>query len=132
MLSHDRRVFLSTCLLVLFASFAARAEPLLAPLERASELTKKGEILGLEQKVDDASAAFEEASVLYQKLADQDPSNVAGRLAACYEKFGDMLVGNNRLDRGLANYQKSLEIRQSLANQDSGNGQSFDFTTSTI
>ena len=119
MVSPDRRVLLSTCLLVLFASFSARAEPPLSPLKRASELAKKGEILGLQQKGDDASAAFEEASVIYQKLADQNPTDVASRqsLATCYEKFGDMLVGNNRLDRGLANYQKSLEIRQALANQ---------------
>ena len=125
MVSHDRRVLPFTCLLVLFASFAARAEPLLPPVKRASELAKKGEILGLEQKVDDASAAFEEATALYQKLADQTPSDGAGRqsLAACYEKFGDMLVGNNRLDRGLATYQKSLEIRQSLATQDSENAE---------
>jgi tetratricopeptide (TPR) repeat protein len=123
MLSHDRRVLFTTCLLVLSAPVPVRAESLLSPLNRATELTRQGENLGLQQKVDDASAAFEEAGTLWQKLTDQNPSDVAERqgLAACYENFGDMLVANNRLDGGLAKYQKSLQIRQALANQDSGN-----------
>ena len=124
LLSHSfllsgRRGLLAGCLLALPVPITALAETLPSPLNRATELTRQGENLGLQQKVDQASAAFNEASSLYQKLLDQNPGDIGYRqgLASCYEKFGDMLVGNNQLDRGLANYQKGLAIRQALAAQ---------------
>jgi tetratricopeptide (TPR) repeat protein len=107
------------CLLALSAPVTALAEPLPSPLNRATELTRQGENLGLEQKVDDASAAFNQASGLYEKLLDQNPGDVVCRqgLASCYEKFGDMLVANNCLDQAFSDYQKGLTIRQALATQ---------------
>lgn len=122
MLQNDQRVLLAACLLLLFAPAITPAEPLLSPLNRATELTKQGENLGLQQKVDDAIAAFNEASALYEKLLDQNPGDIACRqsLGSCYQKFGDMLVANNQLDCGLANYQKGLAIRQALAAQAPG------------
>src|ERR1700726_4628206 len=114
MFPHDRRVLLAIGLLVLFTSGAACAETSFPTVARATSLTKHGEDLAFQQKADDAIAAFEEASTLYQKLLDQNPVDMTSRSnrAACAEKFGDMLVGNNRLDQAAANYQKSLEIRQ--------------------
>src|SRR3984957_1459230 len=123
MFPPDRRVLLAISLLVLSPSGAACAETSFSSVARATTLTKHGEDLAFQQKVDDAIAAFEEAGTLYQKLLDQNPADMASRSnrAVWAEKFGDMLVGNNRLDRAAANYQKSLEIRQALADQDPGN-----------
>jgi tetratricopeptide (TPR) repeat protein len=115
LLPNDQRALLAACLLAL----PALAEPLPSQLKRATEFTRQGENLGLQQKVDEASAAFTEASGLYEKLLDLNPGDIVCRqgLASCYEKFGDMLVGNNDLGHGLASYQKSLAIRQALAAQ---------------
>jgi tetratricopeptide (TPR) repeat protein len=95
------------------------AEPLASSLKRVAELTRQGENLGLQQRAEEASAAFNQASGLCEKLLGQNPGHIVCRqdLANCYEKFGDMLVGNNRLDHGLANYQKALTIRQMLVTQ---------------
>ena len=118
MLPDYQRGLLAACLLVL-APVTAPAEPLPSPLNHATELTRQGENLGLQQKVGEAIAAFNEASGLYEKLLDQNPGDIVCRqgLASCYEKFGDMLVAYNHLDDGLANYQKGLAIRQALATQ---------------
>ena len=61
---------------------------------------RQGQNFVLEQKVDDASAAFNEASGLYEQLLDQNPGDIVCRqgLAFCYEKFGDILVANNYLE----------------------------------
>lgn len=109
MLPGGQRGLLAACLLALPSPVTALAESLPSPLNRATELARQGENLGFQQKVDEASAAFNEASGLYQKLHDQNPGDIGYRqgLASCYEKFGDMLVGNNQLDRGLATYQKA-------------------------
>ncbi|HYZ72487.1 MAG TPA: hypothetical protein VE641_05370, partial [Chthoniobacterales bacterium] len=66
-LPKDQGRFLVGCLLAL-APVTALAKPLPSPLNRAAELTRQGENLGLRQKVEEASAAFNEASDLYEKL----------------------------------------------------------------
>jgi hypothetical protein len=77
--------------------------------------TRQGENFGLEQKVGDASEAFNEASGLCEKLLDQNPGEIVCRqgLASCHEKFGHRLVVTNYLDKGLADYQSGLTIRGS-------------------
>ncbi len=61
MFPNDRRVLLAISLLVL-STLSVLAEPLSVALDRAANLTKRGEDLGIQQKVDDAIAAFQEAS----------------------------------------------------------------------
>ena len=119
MLANARRGLLATCLFALPPAVTALAEPSPSALNRAAELTRQGENLGLEQKVDPAIAAFNEARGLYQELLDKNPDDIVCRqgLASCYEKFGDMLVGSNNLDPALANYQKGLTIRKAIAAQ---------------
>ena len=116
-LPDNQRWLLAACLLALPVTGLAEPSPSLP--NRATELIRQGENLGLQQKADEASTAFNEASGLYEKLLDQNPGEVTWRqgLASCYEKFGDMLVANNHLNQGLANYQKGLSIRQALATQ---------------
>src|SRR5690348_11638017 len=93
LLSNSQRGLLAACLLVLLSPVTALAEPLPLPLNHATELTRHGENLGLQQKVDEASAAFNEASNLYEKRLEQNPGDIVCQqsLASCYERFGDRL-----------------------------------------
>ena len=72
-----------------------------------------------------ARTAFEESRDIRRKLLADQPSdvNLQADLGATYERLGNVLISQGKLDNSLAAYRNSLEIWKGLLAQDSGNAQ---------
>ncbi|MDQ5771062.1 tetratricopeptide repeat protein, partial [Thiothrix subterranea] len=66
----------------------------------AASLSKMGEVLTAQGKLDDAKAVFEKDLAIAQTLADNDPSNAGWQrdLAASLSKMGEVLTAQGKLD----------------------------------
>jgi len=114
-----RRIILGTTILfVLCCSVQSIAQISTAPVVEDTTLANrdfaKGEKLAKEAKYDSSNFYFEQASVIYENLAQQiDQSQLWEKYVKCYNNMGENLRRKGEYENAMAYLNKALDIGES-------------------
>ena len=94
--------------------------------ELAVSYVKLGDALVVGSRFDDARTAYEQSLAIEKKATDLDLLGQSGQewrhdLSISYERLGDLMAAQNRLDDAIAAYRESLNIRHNLTVDEAGN-----------
>jgi tetratricopeptide (TPR) repeat protein len=94
--------------------------------ELAVSYVKLGDALVGGSRFDDARTAYEQSLTIEKKVTDLGLPGQSGQdwrhdLSISYERLGDLMAAQNRLDDALAAYRESLNIRHNLTVDDAVN-----------